>query len=101
MPCTPAATKVFQDRGIMYGPGKAVNAGGVAVSGLEMSQDRIGLQWSREEVGGWRGAGQSRVLADRPHRAAAEPGMCVARSPTLHSTSGCRWYRWMPSCVAS
>ncbi|EFN55289.1 hypothetical protein CHLNCDRAFT_52469 [Chlorella variabilis] len=49
MPCTPAATKVFQDRGIMYGPGKAVNAGGVAVSGLEMSQDRIGLQWSREE----------------------------------------------------
>ena len=50
MPSTPEAIKVFQDAKILYSPGKADNAGGVAVSGLEMSQNSERLKWSREEV---------------------------------------------------
>ena len=49
MPSTPEAIKVFQDAKILYSPGKAANAGGVAVSGLEMSQNSERLKWSREE----------------------------------------------------
>ena len=50
MPSTPEAIEVFLNNKILYGPGKAANAGGVAVSGLEMSQNSIRLQWTREEV---------------------------------------------------
>jgi len=50
MPTTPDGVKVFIDAGILYGPGKAANAGGVATSGLEMSQNSMRLSWSREEV---------------------------------------------------
>ena len=50
MPSTPEAIKIFQDAKILYSPGKAANAGGVAVSGLEMSQNSERLRWSREEV---------------------------------------------------
>lgn len=50
MPSTPEAIKVYQDSNILFGPGKAANAGGVAVSGLEMSQNRISSFWTREEV---------------------------------------------------
>ena len=50
MPTTPEAIKVFQKAKILYGPGKAANAGGVAVSGLEMSQNNQRLGWTREEV---------------------------------------------------
>ena len=50
MPTRPEAIKVFQDAKILYCPGKASNAGGVAVSGLEMSQNSERLKWSREEV---------------------------------------------------
>lgn len=50
MPSTPEAVKVFQQAKILYAPGKASNAGGVAVSGLEMSQDSIRLNWTKEEV---------------------------------------------------
>jgi glutamate dehydrogenase (NADP+) len=50
MPCTLEATKAFLDAGILYGPGKAANAGGVATSGLEMSQNSMRLTWTREEV---------------------------------------------------
>ena len=50
MPSTPEAIKVFQDAKILYSPGKAANAGGVSVSGLEMSQNSERLRWSREEV---------------------------------------------------
>jgi len=50
MPSTLDAIKVFQDNGILFGPAKAANAGGVAVSGLEMSQNSMRLQWTREEV---------------------------------------------------
>lgn len=50
MGCTAEAVAVFQRAGILFGPGKAVNAGGVAVSGLEMTQNTIRLSWGREEV---------------------------------------------------
>ncbi len=50
MPTTPDGVQLFLDSGILYGPGKAANAGGVAVSGLEMSQNSMRLHWSREEV---------------------------------------------------
>ncbi|MCB2197209.1 MAG: NADP-specific glutamate dehydrogenase [Bacteroidetes bacterium] len=50
MPCTPEAIEVIQDNKLLYGPGKAANAGGVATSGLEMSQNSMKLSWSREEV---------------------------------------------------
>jgi glutamate dehydrogenase (NADP+) len=50
MPSTPEAIKVFQEHKILYGPGKAANAGGVATSGLEMSQNSLKLSWTREEV---------------------------------------------------
>jgi len=50
MPCTPEAVEVFQKNGILFAPGKASNAGGVATSGLEMSQNSLRMSWSREEV---------------------------------------------------
>ena len=50
MPSTPEAVKVFQEARILYAPGKAANAGGVAVSGLEMTQNSERLSWSRDEV---------------------------------------------------
>ena len=50
MPSTPEAVKAFQDAKILYAPGKASNAGGVAVSGLEMSQNSERLSWTSEEV---------------------------------------------------
>lgn len=50
MPSTPEAVDIFIKNKILYGPGKAVNAGGVATSGLEMSQNSMKLNWSREEV---------------------------------------------------
>ncbi|HJN70703.1 MAG TPA: hypothetical protein QF525_04605, partial [Candidatus Thalassarchaeaceae archaeon] len=50
MPCTPDAVEVFQEHGILFAPGKASNAGGVATSGLEMSQNSLRLSWTREEV---------------------------------------------------
>ena len=50
MPCTPEAVEVFQKNGIMFAPGKASNAGGVATSGLEMSQNSLRYGWTREEV---------------------------------------------------
>lgn len=50
MPTLPEAIKIFQDAKLLYSPGKASNAGGVSVSGLEMSQNSERLHWSREEV---------------------------------------------------
>lgn len=52
MPATDAAIKVIMKSKILYAPGKATNAGGVAVSGLEMSQNRLGQQWTPEKVDG-------------------------------------------------
>jgi len=50
MPCTPEAVEAFMKAKILFAPGKASNAGGVATSGLEMSQNSIRMSWSREEV---------------------------------------------------
>ena len=50
MPSNPDAVNIFQNSGVLFGPGKAANAGGVAVSGLEMSQNSMRINWSREEV---------------------------------------------------
>ena len=50
MGCTPEAIAAFQNAGIMFAPGKAVNAGGVATSGLEMTQNAMHISWSAEEV---------------------------------------------------
>jgi glutamate dehydrogenase/leucine dehydrogenase len=50
MPSTPEAVEVYLENKILYGPGKAANAGGVAVSGLEMSQNSMRYSWTREEV---------------------------------------------------
>ena len=52
MPSEPEAIDVYLKNKILYGPGKAANAGGVAVSGLEMSQNATNIHWSREEVDG-------------------------------------------------
>ncbi len=50
MPTILGATRLFQEKGVLFGPAKAANAGGVAVSGLEQSQNALRLSWSREEV---------------------------------------------------
>jgi glutamate dehydrogenase/leucine dehydrogenase len=50
MPSTPEAVELFVEKGILYGPGKAANAGGVAVSGLEMAQNDQRMNWTREQV---------------------------------------------------
>ena len=50
MPTTLEATKLLQSAGVLFAPGKAANAGGVAVSGLEMSQNSLRLSWTAEEV---------------------------------------------------
>src|SRR5690606_17194419 len=50
MPTGPAGIRVFHDAGVLHAPSKAANAGGVAVSGLEMTQNSMRLQWSRDEM---------------------------------------------------
>ena len=50
MPCTPEAIEKFQEKQVLYAPGKAANAGGVATSGLEMAQNSMKINWSRKEV---------------------------------------------------
>jgi glutamate dehydrogenase (NADP+) len=80
MPTSPEGIELFLSSGILYAPGKAANAGGVAVSGLEMTQDSQRLQWTREQVD----ARLQSIMASihRQVRAAAEeygtPGNYVA-----------------------
>ena len=50
MPSTPEAIRIFQQHRLLYAPGKAANAGGVATSGLEMTQNSMRLTWTPEEV---------------------------------------------------
>jgi glutamate dehydrogenase (NADP+) len=50
MPCTPEAVAAFQENNVLFCPGKASNAGGVATSGLEMSQNSLRMSWTRDEV---------------------------------------------------
>jgi glutamate dehydrogenase (NADP+) len=53
MPTTPDGVGMFLAAGILFGPGKAANGGGVAVSGLEMAQNSQRIQWEREQVDEW------------------------------------------------
>ena len=50
MPCTTEAIDFILDKGLLFGPAKAANAGGVAVSALEMSQNHVGMSWERDRV---------------------------------------------------
>jgi glutamate dehydrogenase (NADP+) len=74
MPSNPDAVRVFLENGIMYGPGKAANAGGVAVSGLEMSQNAMMTRWSREEVD-QKLLGIMKAIHKQAFEAAADYGM--------------------------
>lgn len=74
MPSTPDAVVAFQGAGVMFAPGKASNAGGVATSGLEMSQNSIRLSWSREEVDE-KLKGIMKNIHDNAYAAAKEFGM--------------------------
>lgn len=69
MPSTLEATNLFLDAGILYSPGKASNAGGVAVSGLEMSQNAMRLRWSNAEVDS-----RLREIMQNIHQACVEHG---------------------------
>ena len=72
MPSTPEAITIFQSNGILYAPGKASNAGGVAVSGLEMSQNSIRMYWTKEEV-----EGRLRVIMQNIHEQCRQYGKTV------------------------
>ena len=74
MPSTPEAVAAFQAAGVMFAPGKASNAGGVATSGLEMSQNSIRMSWSREEVDE-KLKGIMKNIHDNAYAAAKEFGM--------------------------
>ncbi len=67
MPTAPEGVKLFVERKIMYGPGKAANAGGVAVSGLEMAQNALRIGWTREEVDN-----RLQMIMTSIHKAASE-----------------------------
>ncbi|MBF0199951.1 MAG: NADP-specific glutamate dehydrogenase [Desulfamplus sp.] len=67
MPTTPEGVYLFIDKKILYGPGKAANAGGVAVSGLEMSQNSMRIKWSRDEVNS-----KLKQIMKRIHRSCVE-----------------------------
>jgi len=69
MPSSPRAIEVFQAANILYGPGKAANAGGVATSGLEMSQNATHINWTREEVDN-----RLRIIMSSIHAACVEHG---------------------------
>lgn len=69
MPCTPEAVKAFQNAKILFAPGKASNAGGVATSGLEMTQNALRFKWSRNEVDA-----KLKEIMEDIHNACAEYG---------------------------
>ncbi|WP_455090726.1 NADP-specific glutamate dehydrogenase [Parascardovia denticolens] len=73
MPSTPEAIEVYKANHVLYGPAKAANAGGVAVSGLEMSQNSLRLSWTREEVDD-RLKGIMKTIVDNSLAAAKEYG---------------------------
>ncbi len=82
MPCTAAAVAVFKDSDMLYAPGKAANAGGVAVSGLEMSQNSRRESWSAGEVDR-----RLRDIMERIHRRCLEHGGDDARPDYLTGAS--------------
>ncbi len=70
MPCTTEAVHAFHNAQILFAPGKASNAGGVATSGLEMSQNSLRISWSREEVDD-----RLKVIMDEIHQSCVAYGM--------------------------
>ncbi|MBN1379525.1 MAG: NADP-specific glutamate dehydrogenase [Gammaproteobacteria bacterium] len=75
MPTTADGVEVFLDAGILYGPGKAANAGGVSVSGLEMSQNSMRLSWTREEVDA-----RLQIIMKNIHKNALDAAKAYAKS---------------------
>ena len=73
MPTCPEGVEILQKAGVLFAPGKAANAGGVATSGLEMSQNSVRLSWPREEVDG-RLQGIMKAIHDNAYAAAKEFG---------------------------
>jgi len=73
MPTDSEGVEVFQKSGILYGPGKAANAGGVATSGLEMSQNSMRMSWTRAEVDS-RLHGIMKAIHDNSYAASVEYG---------------------------
>jgi glutamate dehydrogenase (NADP+) len=71
MPCTPEAIEIIQQAKLLYAPGKAANAGGVATSGLEMTQNSMKLNWSREEVDA-----KLHTIMSNIHHACVQHGTC-------------------------
>jgi len=69
MPVTYKASQLFEVAEILYAPGKAANAGGVSISGLEMTQNSMGMSWSREEVDK-----QLHIIMGRIHEQCVEYG---------------------------
>jgi len=69
MPTTPDGIDIFLEHALLYGPGKAANAGGVSVSGLEMTQNSMRLAWTREEVDN-----RLKLIMQSIHRTALEAG---------------------------
>ena len=74
MPCTPEAVRIFQEAGVMFAPGKAANAGGVATSALEMQQNASRDSWSFEDTEA-RLAGIMHSIHDRCAETADEYGV--------------------------
>jgi glutamate dehydrogenase (NADP+) len=83
MPVTHEAAELLRDRGILHAPGKASNAGGVAVSGLEQSQNAMRLSWSREEVDGR----LRRIMTDIHARCVAEGSEAGAKVDYLKGSN--------------
>ena len=87
MPSTPEAVEVFLGNKILFGPGKAANAGGVSVSGLEMTQNSMRLQWTNDEV-------DKRL--QRHHEGHPQPVRALRRAGWLHQLRGWRQHRRLP-----
>ena len=87
MPSTPEAVEVFLGKKILFGPGKAANAGGVSVSGLEMTQNSMRLQWTNDEV-------DKRL--QRHHEGHPQPVRALRRAGRLHQLRGWRQHRRLP-----
>ena len=82
MPCTPGAVEVLQESGVLFGPGKAANAGGVAVSGLEMAQNAQRVAWTAEEVDG-----SLQQIMKHIHGACVEYGSKQGRVDYVHGAN--------------
>src|SRR5689334_14605680 len=90
MPTVPAGVDLFLDKKILFGPGKAANAGGVATSGLEMSQNSMRISWTREEVDN-RLYNIMKTIHEVCHRTAEKYGRSEERR--VGKECRCRWAR--------